>query len=534
MTQDNSLLKNKSHINASKKTWLILWLIIVFGLFFHLWGIKKNIPYSYETDEPGRVVASVYMAATGDLNPGRFRHPGSTVLYPLAGLYHIWGVLVNDGSLFHANLNLQTYYESNPDEFYLIGRYLSVFFGVIGFALTFKLGRYVFDRRVALLAAWLVLLTPFTISHVQLVRTDGASIFFCTLGLWLCYRVYDQPTTTNQVLAGMGIGLSISTKYYLGVLVIVLFLIDLLIYFRRFDSAERYIKKNRINFAVGFMAIPLTFALTSPYVLLDYATAQQNLTKTMHNTHLGADGLTPFGNLLWYLRTAIPTLIFWPQAILFVIGIGFLLRRRQLIQLVLLVFIGFFIVGISFHPLHWARWLFPILPAIALIASYSLDRITIYISKNLQLSSRIEMRIMLIATLFISAWPLYKVVQLAIQQSNPSTRVLAHHWIIENLPPGSRIAQDTYSAPLHGTNFYVFEPLSIAEARELNDYYSEDYQYLVISSQIYNRFFAEPDRYPAEVSFYNELLNDGVLLQQFEPNNFQGGPIISIYDIQFP
>jgi hypothetical protein len=39
----------------------------------------------------------VHIAATGDPNPGWFNHPGSTVIYPLAGLFHVWDVVAHQG-----------------------------------------------------------------------------------------------------------------------------------------------------------------------------------------------------------------------------------------------------------------------------------------------------------------------------------------------------------------------------------------------------------------------------------------------------
>ena len=47
-------------------------------------GLTKALPYEPETDEPVFVQPAARIAATGDLNPHWFGHPGATVIYPLA------------------------------------------------------------------------------------------------------------------------------------------------------------------------------------------------------------------------------------------------------------------------------------------------------------------------------------------------------------------------------------------------------------------------------------------------------------------
>src|SRR5438552_4067159 len=72
---------------AADRTWR--WLLLL-ALVVYVWGIQKNLPYVSEVDEHSFWVArAVGMADRGDLNPGWFGHPGSTVLYPLAAIYRL-------------------------------------------------------------------------------------------------------------------------------------------------------------------------------------------------------------------------------------------------------------------------------------------------------------------------------------------------------------------------------------------------------------------------------------------------------------
>ncbi|MEI2420875.1 hypothetical protein V6O07_11430, partial [Arthrospira platensis SPKY2] len=64
---------------------LLFLVIAAFGIFTA--GIPLNLPYFAEMDEVIFVQPAVQMVAESSLNPGWFGNPGSTIFYPLSGLY---------------------------------------------------------------------------------------------------------------------------------------------------------------------------------------------------------------------------------------------------------------------------------------------------------------------------------------------------------------------------------------------------------------------------------------------------------------
>ena len=52
---------------------------------------------------------------------------------------------------------------------------------------------------------------------------------------------------------------------------------------------------------------------------------------------------------------------------------------------------------------------------------------------------------------------------------------------------------------------------------------------MIVSSSMYDRFYAEPELYPAQVAFYNNLSEQAMLLQTFAPSLLRGGPTVKIY-----
>lgn len=493
----------------------------------HLWGIRRDLPYIYEIDELYFVPPAVNIAATGNLNPGWFGVPGSTVIYPLAAGFRIWRGIADEVSLSQPNPSLARLFERNFTNFYLLGRYLTTAYAVLSIPLIYLLGKSTFNEWIGLTGGLLFAFYPLAVFHAKYVRTDSAATFFGLLSLWLCVRAYDRPTLKSHILAGAAIGLSISSRYFMVALMPFLLIIDILILRKRPASVQP--RQIVITALIGAAAAILAFAITTPYFFLDFNTALANLRLEARTEHWGADGLTRSGNFLWYLTQAIPTAISWPQMILLIIGVILAIYMKQNKQVALLGFMLIFLFGISLSALHWARWMIQILPVLALFAASAILLIIERLSTSLRLNPRWFSSLVILGTLAAAGQPAYQLVLMDIRQSNPSTRVLARQWIIDNVPPQSKIAFEWYTAPLSGTDFLATEWIALAYDRELNDYLVEGYQYLVVSSAIYNRFFNEPERYEHEANFYQTLFEHEELVKRFKPTKTRGGPEIQIY-----
>lgn len=414
-------------------TWWILVSIVGVAFGVHLWGIRQNLPFVPDIDEPVFVTRAVHMAASGDLNPGWFGNPGSTVIYPLAALYRTWHAVVHRGMCFHPDPNLQVTFDSNPGEFYLLGRLLTIAYAVMSIPFVYRIGRRAFGERAGLIGLWFSVLPPVAVAHAQVVRMDSAAVFFGMLSLWLCLRLHDRPTTGNHIVAGMAVGLSIATRYFMVALIPVLLAVDGLI-LRRQASRSGVLRDTWLGIGAGLLAIAVAFALSTPFFFLDFATALNDLGLEARSTHLGADGLSPAGNFSWYLIRAIPLSITWPQAVLAALGVALVVWKRQSLQILLLGFVVTFLAGISLSPLHWQRWVIQILPLLALFTALALDRAVAYLSTRLRPTGLVQRVSIATALLLISAWPAYQLILFDVRQASRSTRVLAREWVLQNLP----------------------------------------------------------------------------------------------------
>lgn len=533
-----------NHLDRLLPRWS-LFAILLLAAVLHLWGLGRDLPYTAEVDEPTFVSAAVQMVATGSLNPHWFGHPGATLIYPLAAFYHIEQALVHNGPLFRPMLTIQARFDAEDPSLYFFGRLLAVAYALATIPLLYHLGMAAFGRRpVALLVPFLFTLYPFATLHARWIRTDSPSIFFTVLALWLCLRLLTRPKLPNQLAAGAAIGLAVATKYYLLVLVLVFVAANL---FREWQAEKpnRHGATNNVKnyltwlmahlwqreVVLGIAAVFITFALASPYFFLDWPAVRANLIFEARSIHPGADGLLPPGNLAWYLSTALPSLMTWPQLPFLVAGLFVALRDRQPHPRLLLLFVLPFLIGISLSPLHQQRWLLPALPVLALFTAAGLwAGITrIHRAQTAFPTAVITGGLVVLVT----ALPAYHLRLLNIQLSRPSTRVLAGAWIQANLPAGSAIALEEYTAP--GSLLSRFSTLRTFalgwNEMTLSDYVAEGYDYLVVSDEMYNRFLAQPDRFPDAAAFYEQLFAQGRLLQEFRPSLTRGGPLIRIYEV---
>jgi len=282
---------------------------------------------------------------------------------------------------------------------------------------------------------------------------------------------------------------------------------------------------------VGTVAVVLGFAISTPFFLLDFSTAYDNVVSEARAEHIGADGLSYFGNLWWYLTVAIPSFLTWPITILAAIGAVALLVRRRADQLLVLGCGVLFILFTSAHPLHWTRWMIQVIPLLSLLAGHTLWEGAGWLYQRLHPLVRSRPVLALIALGVLSLHPAYEVLRYEIEEASPSTQIMAREWILGHIPPGSKVAKERYSAPLGESDLVVLSEFVLARHATVQEYYEAGFRYIVVSDAVAGRFLAEPERYPYEIAFYRELAERGRLLKEFTPSFLRGGPRIRIYEL---
>jgi 4-amino-4-deoxy-L-arabinose transferase-like glycosyltransferase len=505
----------------ARAVWCSVLGIMVVSLVLECWALQRDLPFS-DVDEPVFVRPAVHMAATGDLDPHWFGHPGSTVIYPLAGFYRVWDTLAHGGPVFASSPGLSHRFVTAPTDFYVIGRLWSIALAVGALPLIFLLGRRCFSTAVGLVGAALWAIVPLMVLYGREVRTDSAGVFFAVLSLLLIVRLLDRPSPLDHALAGAGVGLGVSSRYFLVTLVPVLIAAGVVARRRRVPGASRR------GIAVGVAAALTTFVLTTPFFVLDWSTARHSL-GVENAPSVAHGGFSPLGNFRWYLWRSIPTTISWPVALLAVGGVVLVtIRRRAPRPLLLLGTTVLFLIAISASKLHWSRWPLPILPIAVLFAAYALVAAATAVQAHVGRWALVPA--VAAGLVLISVLPAEGVVELNARDSVPSTRVVARRWIKTHVAPGSTVVRELKTAPLNWMHLRVtYRPALPLDGWTLDRYRRHGFQYVMTNAGVSGPYTTQPHRYPREAAFYRDLGRQACLLHEFRPNSHRDGPVIRLY-----
>jgi hypothetical protein len=501
--------------------WLVAALTALAG-GVELWGAWRDLPFP-DVDEHFFVHPAIHIAATGDLDPHWFGHPGSTVIYPLALLFHAWDALAHHGPLLWAGPELAARFRHDPGEYYLIGRLWTIAVAMAVVPVLFALGRRVFNTRTALAACALWVCVPIVVQYARIVRTDTEAVLFGTLALLTVVTAHDRPTRRTCVLAGVAIGLAISSRYFMVALVPILVVAVLTSPL----PASRIAALRRSVLATT--AAVATFLVTTPYFLLDQHAVADSLRREDGRSP-GRDGLSWLGNVRWYLGRVLPHTLSWPVTLLVVAGVVLALTRWNEHALLLLGFAAAFVAAVSASPIHWERWLIPVLPTFVLLAASALDAAVVRATRGSMTPAVLRPALVAGLVVAVALASVGRVVALDRLAATPSTRVLARRWMEHHLVPGSRVGVELKTAPLHASGFRVTRRYSLGR-RPLGHYEQDGFRYLVTNGRTSHVLVHDPATYPNESRFYRSLVDSACRVHEFRPSARRTGPVIAVWEL---
>ncbi len=480
-------------------------------LAINLPNVAKDLPYYLEIDEEDWILPAMHMAHERTGNPKWFGHPGSTVLYPLT--------VVARWNAVHPPLGKLQIAELSTTNFVFYGRLISLLYAILSvpllFAIALRFGTAVAVGTLAATAAY-----PLLIERSTYIRSDTAGVFFCLLGILLLLRSIERPSTVRILLAGIGIGLAISTRYFL-VALLPLGWFAMLV---PTDHPRLQVRYRLIACATLLFGALIGFASSSPYVLLDWSHALADIIHEGRSQHLGLDGLGPTKNLLWHWLLVLPQQLGGLQWLLGMIGIALGWYRKHRLAILMGNFIIVFLLLISSHPLHAAYWTLPLYPLWGLLATWTAWQACEWTRQNCRLSRHCATALfcIIIGAMCLPSWTSAN--EAAQKLRAPSTRAIARQWMADHLPPTSTILTEFLA--LAGTQFHVSE---VPILGELGIALPAPGTYFVTSGWREGLLRAEPERYAEIIGRYNALEHDAVLLQEWLPSNRMRGPIIRLY-----
>ncbi len=512
------------HMKRVNRESMLIVIILLIALSVRVWGINYDLPYIYHPDEPGYVAISQNIFKTGDLNPHFFNYPSlffyinsfAYIPYYLFGKF--LGVFTTRSDILLPISLVMGVTRSPMPTSVLLGRIVTVIFGVGAVGLTFIIGRQLTGKTaVGLFASLMVAVSPTNVSHSRFITPDTFVVFFAAASFLATVLVYQQGKTWHYILAGICIGLTASSKYNGGLIVVPLLLAHLL----RFG--KKALKERDIYFAL--LLCGLGFLATTPFALLDFSEFLADLRfESLHYSmgHAGMEGNT----LKWYLDYMWRTSgIIYILATLEILR-GIYSRSKEVIllssfPLVYFVFINSFVVRND-------RTFLPLTPFLFLLAALFL---TYLLNKVNSLQSNVWCKVCTLAIVCLSIAglirPTSKTIANTIRLTTVDSRETARIWINSNLPSGARIAIESYSPFVEPKRFSV-QGVGRMIDHDPEWYIEQGFDYLVFSHGMYGRFYREPERYRIETSQYDNLFGRFHLMILFT----DGGYEVRVYKVE--
>lgn len=523
--------------------------LTLLAFVFRVVGLGWGMPAisHFNSDNEHYVDDAVKMAATRNPNPHWFGHPGSTVIYPMALTFALTNRL--DRALGSTMAYVGDLYAIDPAPYYAIGRVFAALVGTAVVAATFALGRKAGGALAGAFAALVMAFSPLHVMFSHMARTGGMAALFGALSVLACVEVLHRGGWRAYLLAGACLGLSLGTRWNMAVFFAALPLAHLASIVR--ERAARRARDSIISelfgpsllrLAAALALAGVVFALTTPFLFVELPTFFENMQHELRAANLGADGLSPVQNFLWYLGYVLPgggvlsaeTLqryggIGLVSAVLALGGVLAAIVRRRVAPGLYAVIAGLFVVIMSSHPLHWDRWLLPVLPLFAALAgagfAWAFSVITAW--RRARWMVLVGLGALLAVDLGTMA---YRDLVYNVDRLVPNTRELAQAWLEAHLPPDARLVAEWYGAPLeHVPGWHIRWVYSAGEA-SLDEYQAEDLDYVVFSQQQLRRYEAEPERYAEVLANYRRLQDEGTPLYVVRSALWKvSGPSIYIY-----
>ena len=441
-------------------------------------GLDWALPHIAHPDE-ARVVG--YVIASPSDSPGPLFSDYGTVPFHLLRLVGSVAAVIAPG---------YSIYDPEDVVFtYVLARAVAAAFGFGTVVLVYLAAARAYGRNAGLLAAAFMAFSVLGIQQSHSFTVDVVLVFWTALFLAVALRLIDRPRDYLYVGLALVTGIAVATKF----VALFLLLPLVLAYFfagKKSDS-DRGVAWHLPSFSMRLATYLLaalivstaTFIVLTPnavtnaaeYWLLDFAKPEwwwawdfpAGSHRLLWNILLAEGTVRP----LWSaastpslrLINPITGLLTWGMgpALLVLSGVGIIaaLRRRTPVELFLLGFLFAAYVSIASSHVQFIRYVYPIVPVLAMLAARPLDAIPDRWANGRWVKLAMSAAVAVVLT----AGAMYSFAFASIYRET-DTRLQAAEWIHQNIPPGAKVGLDgpeVYAEPFMDPSVYRIHLLPI-------------------------------------------------------------------------
>ncbi len=409
---------------------------------------------------------------------------------------------------------------------------------------------------VALLAATLVAITPLQVQLSHFYTVDTMLLFFITLTVLACVVLVDTEKPVRwSLLAGLGYGLALATKFSAAPLVVPLTV----------ALAVRWYRQGFYSIVMPFLCTVLatlvSFLIAMPYALLDMGEFIQQVSEqgSLARGMLDYPYVRQFAGTIPFLYQA-QNMLFWGMGLTLGLAViaGFvwlgwrIWKRSAGLWLVVLSWIAIYGALTGSFYVKFMRYMLPLYPFLTLIAASVLIAFVRYSRTRTEEGNSHSTRSMTFrsfvtilsyaAIVVVLLGTVFQGLALLNVYSQPNTRIQASRWIFEHLKPGSVLTYeqwddalpvaidnndpsiyrqasyiDASGQPQQGLDLYGVD--TVAKAQQLANILPAVNAITMASDRLDKSIPRIPGRYPLTIHYYHLLFSGQLgfhLAAQFE------------------
>lgn len=411
--------------------------------FFH---IDFGSPFTYHPDETKLIAQAGRLLETHFLDKNvyfgiRVYPPFFT--YMLAGFMGLYiGVGLLTGR-FDSLAAVKIAYQSDPFQFFLVGRVLSAVLGIAVVFLIFLIGRRLYSKSVGLLAALLAAVNMALVNHAHFSTVDTAAAFWGLLCAYYCLKIADEGRTRHYILATLFAALATATKFNMLLLVLPI----VFAHFSRVPGREWLEQLFNKRLMVAGLSWIAAFLIACPILWLDFRETLGGIIGTGKFESVGKIGSG--GSLLsyWTGDQSDGFGVFFPNSIpgtfgvlltvLCALGIFYLVFRHKKADLFLLICLLPMYLLFEKMSIKAVRHLVPMIPFVLLAGAVLISEI----QQKLKHLGRV-VSLLLVFVIVLTNILLVSSYWRKMTQVDPRTR--AHDWVLANISPQSLILEEDF------------------------------------------------------------------------------------------
>ena len=504
-----------------RKSTIWVWAIvaaILFGAILRIAAISSDFPFFYEADEFNFVKRALRLVHNQTLDPGWYGHPGQFTVYLLAVSFALlkaigWGAA-------HSSMMLA-------------GRLTIVAFSIGVLCVVALLARKLTrDQRIVFFAVLLTAVSPLLVQYAFLIRPDNQVSFFTLLVVLFSIRITEEPCLADYLWAGLALGVAVTCKYPAVVFSAVIVIAHV------FAEHGRFWRRFERPLASAGAALFAAF-VTGPYLFVNVPGVLEDVALENRTYHLGHTSYGAFSTFLWYLETVLLESGWWLALALFSVGVGVALVRLDKPRLLVIFAAVIYLIFILQLNLRWERWLIPVIPLYLIVVAFAVEDVARWVlARRGKPAAQAAATMLSLGLLFPTGFYMARTLSADLRGD---TRTEAFNWIINNVPPGSRLLSERYTARLPPDRYELFR-MKITKLSDISLLEGNSIDYIVLGND-YDRRKADlkmveigPRRERkrrAEVSTYERLFSKYPVVFQSEPEPWlRGGNVVRVLKVR--